>query len=111
MPTLYRRKVEALEEALKDPATMLAATEALRGLIDAILIHPGERRGEVSLSLRGDLAAFLQMPAADRACDAPNSKTAVALGGNGRSGSGREVLVSLDAGTRNRRCQYITVRI
>ncbi len=36
-----------------------AATEALRSLIEAILIYPGERRGEVSISLRGDLAAFL----------------------------------------------------
>ena len=54
LPELYRRKVEALEEALRDPATAMAATEALRGLIDAILVYPGEKRGEVSVQLRGD---------------------------------------------------------
>ena len=61
LPVLYRRRVEALEEALRDEATALLAAEALRSLIDAILVHPGERRGEVSLSLRGDLAAFMQV--------------------------------------------------
>ncbi|MGG5824108.1 hypothetical protein ACLF3M_35370, partial [Falsiroseomonas sp. HW251] len=88
LPALYRRKVEALEEALKDERTALLAEEALR--IDAILVHPGERRGEVSLSLRGDLAAFLQMAEAQRGT--PNGKTAVTVGGNGRSVFGREVL-------------------
>ncbi|WP_270937843.1 recombinase family protein [Falsiroseomonas oryzae] len=96
LPALYRRKVEALEEALKDEMTALLAAEALRSLIDAILVHPGERRGEVSLSLRGDLAAFLRMAEAEQRL---NAKTAVALGGNGRSVFGREVMVSLDAGT------------
>jgi hypothetical protein len=100
LPALYRRKVEALEEALKNEATALLAAEALRSLIDAILVHPGERRGEVSLSLRGDLAAFLHVAEADREPTTTNSKTAVALGGNGRSVFGREVLGSLDAGTR-----------
>jgi hypothetical protein len=56
LPALYRRKVEALEEALKDE----------------------------------------HMAEADQA---PNGKTAVTLGGNGRSGFSREVLGSLDAGT------------
>ena len=37
----------------------MAATEALRALIDAILVFPGDRRGEMTVSLRGDLAAFL----------------------------------------------------
>jgi hypothetical protein len=59
LPALYPRRVEALEAALTDPSTAMAATEALRALIDAILVFPGERRGEVSVSLRGDLAAFL----------------------------------------------------
>ncbi len=75
----------------------MAATEALRALIDAILIFPGESRGEVTVSLRGDLAVFLH--AADDG-EGPNSKKAVALVGNGRSGLGREVLGTLDAGTR-----------
>ena len=111
LPALYRRRVEALEEALKDEATALLAGEALRSLVDAILVHPGERRGEVSLSLRGDLAAFLRMAETDQEAGAPNSRTAAALIGNGRSGFGREVLGSLDVGTRNRRCQYIEVAV
>ncbi len=61
LPELYRRRVEVLEAALRDPAT---AAAALRGLIDAILVSPGERRGEVTVQLRGDLAAFLHLGAA-----------------------------------------------
>ncbi|MBR0673837.1 recombinase family protein, partial [Roseomonas soli] len=38
LPALYRRHVERLEAALADPGTAMAATEALRGLIDAILV-------------------------------------------------------------------------
>lgn len=61
LPELYRRRVETLELALRDPTTAAAAAEALRGLIDAIEVFPGERRGEVSVVLRGDLAAFLHL--------------------------------------------------
>jgi hypothetical protein len=64
MPAVYCRRVEALEEALADPAPEGPATEALRALIDAILVFPGERRGKVSVTLRGDLAAFLRSDAA-----------------------------------------------
>ena len=100
LPVLYRRRVEALEEALRDEATALLAAEALRSLIDTILVHPGERRGEVSLSLRGDLAAFMQM-----AETAPSRGERVAQNGKtpatARDNRGlREVLGSLDAGTR-----------
>lgn len=73
LPALYRRRVEALEEALQDEATSALAGAALCTLIDAILVTPGARRGEVSLSLRGDLAAFLGAGEAERA---PESKTA-----------------------------------
>ena len=34
---------------------------ALRGLIDAVVLHPGERRGEVRAELRGELAALLRL--------------------------------------------------
>lgn len=104
LPALYRRRVEALEEALKDPATMLAASEALRTLIDAILIHPRERRGEVSMSLRGDLAALLHAAEAEQGA---NGKTAVPRVENGRSGVGREVMGTLDAGTRIGLCRTV----
>ena len=74
---------------------MLAA-EALRSLVDAILVNPGERRGEVSLSLRGDLAAFLEMAEADGRRGGLNTKTAALRVENGRS---LEVLATCDAGT------------
>lgn len=103
LPALYRRRVEALEAGLADPEAAMAATEALRGMINAILIFPGERRGEVSVSLQGDLAAFLQAGEASEApgsadvLRAQNSKAPVTRWSYGRFG---EVLGSLDAGTR-----------
>lgn len=80
LPTLYRRRVEALEAALADPETAMAATEALRALIDAILVFPGERRGEVTVSLRGDLAAFLHAAGEPEA----GADGAVSGGNNGK---------------------------
>jgi len=59
---VYRRKVERLEQALEDPNVSAGAGEALRSLVDAIIVYPGERRGEVRVELRGDLAA---LPAAN----------------------------------------------
>ena len=88
LPALYRQRVEALEEALADATTMAPATEALRSMVDAILVTPGDRRGEVSLTLRGDLAAFLMLSGDDKT---PAGLTA-------SRGFG-EVLGSWDAGT------------
>ena len=93
LPELYRRRVEALEVSLADPSTCLAATEALRGLIDAIQIHPGERRGELAVSLRGDLAAFLRSSDDD---GGSAGKVGLRRVGNGCS---VDVMGSLDAGT------------
>jgi hypothetical protein len=53
--------VEALEQELAEPL-VAAAAEALRSRIDAIIIHPGDHRGETSIELRGDLAAFMHLP-------------------------------------------------
>ncbi len=96
LPALYRRRVEALEDALKDEATALLAAEALRSLVDAIAVHSGERRGQAALGLRGDVAAFLEVAEADGRRIALNTKTAVLRVENGRS---RQVLGSWDAGT------------
>ena len=78
---------------------MLAA-EALRCLINAILVVPGERRGKMSLSLRGDLAAFLRMAEEEQGSArqvAQNGKAPVIAWDNRGL---REVMGSLDAGTR-----------
>ena len=61
LPEFYRWHVEVLEEALQDERTALLAAAALRHLVDAVVVHPGENRGQVKLSLRGDLAAFLDL--------------------------------------------------
>ncbi len=97
LPELYRRKVEALEEALRDPSAAAAANEALRTLIDAILVYPGERRGEVTLELHGDLAALLHLAEPDAGAD---TRTAVLRMGSGRS---MGVMGSLVAGAGNHR--------
>lgn len=56
---LYRRKVEALAEALDRPEDRDAASKALRGLIDRIVLTPGDRRGELHAELFGDLETLL----------------------------------------------------
>lgn len=72
MAGLYRQKVTALAQALEHPETRTEASEALRGLIDAIVLTPNQgeppsRAGEDSRSgeprlrieLKGNLAAML----------------------------------------------------
>jgi site-specific DNA recombinase len=72
MSGLYRQKVIALAEALEHPETRTEASEALRGLIDAIVLTPDQgeppsRAGENSrfgeprlqIELKGNLAAML----------------------------------------------------
>jgi site-specific DNA recombinase len=58
---LYRQKVAALEEALNRPEDRDQAHAALRGLVDQVLIHPGEKRGEVRAELYGELASILEL--------------------------------------------------
>jgi site-specific DNA recombinase len=61
LPAYYRRKIEGVERALENPTTAAGAVEALRSVIDAIMVFPGEKRGEVTVQLRGDLAAFMHL--------------------------------------------------
>jgi site-specific DNA recombinase len=62
---VYRHEVERLEEALNDPAIRLEAAGALRGLIDRIVLYPGDRRGEVRAELYGELGAILALSQGD----------------------------------------------
>ena len=57
MAELYRQKVTTLAQALEHPEARTEATEALRGLIDAIVMTPAE--GTLRIELRGNLAAML----------------------------------------------------
>jgi site-specific DNA recombinase len=72
MAELYRQKVTTLAQALERPETRVDATEALRGLIDAIILTPSQgeppscagkdsRFGEprLRIELKGNLAAML----------------------------------------------------
>ena len=58
---LYRQHVEQLEEALNDSTICPEATDALRTLIDRIVLYPGERRGDVRAELYGELGAILAL--------------------------------------------------
>jgi hypothetical protein len=57
MAELYRQKVATLAHALEQPETRVEATEAPRGLVDAIIITPNDR--ELRIELKGNLAAML----------------------------------------------------
>lgn len=55
----YRRKVQQLAATLGDEQTNLEAAEAIRSLIGAVVLTPGQRRGEVNATLSGELMAIL----------------------------------------------------
>jgi site-specific DNA recombinase len=57
MADLYRQKITALAQALEHSETRTEASEALRGLIDAIVLTPNQ--GELQIELKGNLAAML----------------------------------------------------
>ncbi len=58
MADLYRDKVTQLARGLEHEESRTAAAEALRGLIDAIVLTPQE--GELRIELQGNLAAMLK---------------------------------------------------
>ena len=60
---VYRRKVADLETALDDALIHGEAALALRGLIDAVVLYPGEKRGEAHAELHGELAALTALEA------------------------------------------------
>ena len=57
MAELYRQKVTTLAQALERQETRTEAMEALRGLIDAIVLSPAE--DGLRIELKGNLAAML----------------------------------------------------
>jgi hypothetical protein len=57
MAELYRQKVTTLAQALEHPETRTEATEALRGLIAAIVLTPAA--DGLRIELKGNLAAML----------------------------------------------------
>ena len=61
MADLYREKVTQLARGLEHEESRTAAAEALRGLIDGIILTPQE--GELRIELQGNLAAMLKAAA------------------------------------------------
>jgi hypothetical protein len=59
MARIYRTKVTELGKALEHPESRVEATEALRGLVDAIVLTPDGSREELGIELQGNLAAML----------------------------------------------------
>ena len=57
---IYRRKVTRLADALADSQASQEAASAIRSLIGDVVLTPGERRGEVNATLRGELLAILE---------------------------------------------------
>jgi len=59
MAGIYRTKALELDRTLQEPETRTEATEALRGLVDAIVLTPAAGGQELGIELRGNLAAML----------------------------------------------------
>jgi site-specific DNA recombinase len=59
MARIYHTKVTELAKALQEPDSRSEATEALRGLVDAIVLTPDQAREALQIDLRGNLAAML----------------------------------------------------
>ena len=57
LAALYREKVTSLAAALQHPDSRSEAGEALRGLVDAIVLVPAG--SELRIELKGNLAAML----------------------------------------------------
>ncbi len=61
MSEIYRQRITALHERLRDQSTRLEAMEVLRQLVDQVTLVP--ENGELAIVLKGDLAAMLSFAA------------------------------------------------
>jgi len=92
LAAVYRRKVATLRATLQQEATRAEAGDALKDVIDEIVLTP--RDGALAIDLRGDLAGILRL-ASDSNKPVPH-----------RDG----LPVTLVAGTRNQR-EWPEVRV
>ncbi|MGJ5181779.1 recombinase family protein [Bradyrhizobium oligotrophicum] len=63
---LYAKKVAHLTEALNHPEDRAEAAQALRGLIDRIVLRPGDKRGQINATLYGELGTVFSWTVAQR---------------------------------------------
>ncbi|MEY9425518.1 site-specific DNA recombinase [Bradyrhizobium ottawaense] len=75
---VYAKKVAHLTEALNRPEDRAEAAQALRGLIERIVLRPGAKRGQIDATLHGDLGTILSWTAARNAEKAAQTKTPAA---------------------------------
>ena len=92
--TVYRRRVERLSEVLNRPEERIEAANAIRGLIERIVLTPGEKWGETHATLHGDLATIVDWTA-----------TGGAKGGTRTSSSGLSLSVVAGAGSGTSGCR------
>jgi len=95
--TIYAKKVANLTQALNRPAERQEAAEALRMLIEKIVLTPGQKRGEIDATLYGELGQILAWTERQAIGKAPKTNTP--------GGVSSGVLVSVVAGARNQRYQ------
>ncbi|WP_252348393.1 hypothetical protein [Gluconobacter sp. P1D12_c] len=57
---IFRKKVERLTESLNQPEDRAEASEAVRALVEKIVLSPGDKRGEIFATLYGELGTLLR---------------------------------------------------
>ncbi len=97
--SIYANKVAALAEGLNQPDARPEAAEALRMLIERIVLTPGAARGEIFATLHGELGTILEWTQHQALGKTPKTTKPVA-GATGLS-------VSVVAGAHNHRCRHL----
>src|SRR5690606_16124574 len=81
----FRRRIERLTEALDHPEDAGEAAEAIREVIDRIVITPGPTRKDTSITLQGELGTILDWidrtgkPGYKPAADTASSRLSVSV--------------------------------
>ncbi|MBM2295189.1 zinc ribbon domain-containing protein [Sulfitobacter pseudonitzschiae] len=75
MAETYREKIGALIARLQEPDSMPEAKDALRGLIDRIVLSPTAPDGKLSIHLEGALAALLRLGSGGKSNQGPGSES------------------------------------
>ncbi len=60
---IYKTKVIQLSDGLPDPELHDQAAEAIRALVKEVVLTPGNKRGKVKATLRGELMGILDIAA------------------------------------------------
>ena len=84
MAEVYRQKVYALVEGLTDPERNLEVSQAIRALVDRIVLtpelRPGRKRATLTVDLEGALAAILHLANGSSAKTSANAQKPASLG-------------------------------